>query len=57
MGKESSFGTIKMGDKYIRFYQNFHKAFGGKSNSLFELNQSLSSKFDVWVRKTLFCYN
>ena len=36
---------IKMKAKHIRFYQNFHKAFGGKSNSLFELNQSLLNDF------------
>ena len=25
-------GGFKMKEKYIKFYQNFHKAFDGKSN-------------------------
>ena len=35
-----------MEEKYIKFYQSFHKAFQNKkSNSLFELNQSLLNDF------------
>ena len=40
-----------MEEKYIRFYQSFHKAFQNKkSNSLLELNQSLLNKerFPGW---------
>ena len=36
-----------MEEKYIKFYKSFHKAFRNKkSNSLLELNQSPSSKFE-----------
>jgi len=36
-----------MEQKYIEFYQIFHKGFKGeKSNSLFKTSQSLSSKFE-----------
>ena len=36
-----------MEEKYVNFYMRFHKAFQNKkSNSLLELNQSRSSKFN-----------
>ena len=32
-------GGFKMKEKYIKFYQNFHKAFDGKSNHCSEIIQ------------------
>jgi len=43
---------LAMEEKYIRFYMSFHKAFQGKkSNSLLELNQSLSSRHKQWIKE------
>ena len=44
-----------MEEKYIKFYQSFHKAFKNKkSNSLFKTNQSLLNKerFLGWLKKS-----
>ena len=41
-----------MEEKYIKFYQSFHKGFQGKkSNSLFCSSQSRSSKFEQRIKK------
>ena len=46
---------IFMEEKYIKFYQSFHKAFQNKkSNSLFELNQSQQSSFKSLFSKQFF---
>ena len=45
-----------MEEKYIKFYQSFHKGFQGKkSNSLFCSSQSLLNKerFPGWSQTTL----
>jgi hypothetical protein len=43
-----------MEEKYIKFDMRFHKAFQSKKpNSLFELNQSLSSKFEQRIKQAM----
>ena len=44
-----------MDKKYVNFYMRFHKAFQNKkSNSLLELNQSLSSKLKQRIKKIFY---
>lgn len=43
-----------MDEKYIKFYQNFHKAFQNKkSNSLLELNQSPWNRTKQIIKKEI----